>query len=58
MDLSEFQKSNIVSSMVLIGITLLVRLQAQGIEKALFGTAVEYGVYGARSALRLLRLSR
>jgi len=48
----------LLATLLLIGTTMLVRVQAQGIEQALFATAIEYGVNGARSAVRLLRLSR
>jgi hypothetical protein len=48
----------LLASLLLIGTTLLVRAQAQGIEQALFAMAIEYGVNGFRSATRLLRLSR
>jgi hypothetical protein len=48
----------LLASLLLIGTTLLVRAQAQGMEQALFAMAIEYGVNGARSAARLLRWSR
>ena len=53
---------SMVSTLLLIGTSLLQRVQAQGIEQALFATALEYGANGIRSALKLLpafaRLSR
>jgi hypothetical protein len=52
----------LLATLLLIGTTLLVRAQAQGVEQALFATAMEYGVNGVRSAIKLLpdsmRLSR
>jgi hypothetical protein len=51
-----------LATLLLIGTTLLVRAQALGMEQALFTTAMEYGVNGLRSAIKLLpdsiRLSR
>lgn len=53
---------SLLSTLLLIVTTLLARAQAQGIEQALFATAMEYGFNGFRSAIRLLpdstRLSR
>ena len=43
-----------ISTLLLIGSTVLHRAQAQGIEQALFATALEYGVTGVRSAIKLL----
>jgi uncharacterized membrane protein (UPF0136 family) len=48
---------SLLSSLLLVGTTLLARAQAQGIEQALFATAVEYGVSGLRSAIKLLPVS-
>ena len=48
----------LLASLLLIGTTLLVRAQAQGMEQALFSMAFEYGLNGVRSAVKLLRLSR
>jgi uncharacterized membrane protein (UPF0136 family) len=48
----------LLASLLFIGTTLLARAQAQGIEQALFATAIEYGVNGVRSAVRLLRFTR
>jgi hypothetical protein len=45
---------SVLSTLLLIGTTLLARAQAQGIEQALFATAMEYGVNGVRSAIKLL----
>jgi hypothetical protein len=45
---------SLISSLLLIGTTVLQRAQAQGIEQALFATALEYGVNGVRSAIKLL----
>jgi len=45
---------SLISTLLLIGTTVLQRAQAQGIEQALFATALEYGVNGARSAIKLL----
>ncbi|MGE5819964.1 MAG: hypothetical protein ACM37Z_18210, partial [Deltaproteobacteria bacterium] len=50
------------ATLLLIGTTLLARAQAMGMEQALVATAMEYGVNGFRSAIKLLpdsiRLSR
>jgi uncharacterized membrane protein (UPF0136 family) len=48
---------SLLSSLLLVGTTLLARAQAQGIEQALFATAMEYGVSGLRSAIKLLPVS-
>ncbi len=48
----------LLASFLLIGTNLLARAQAQGIEQALFATAIEYGVNRARAAVRLLRFAR
>ena len=45
---------SLISTLMLIGTTVLQRAQAQGIEQALFATALEYGVNGVRSAIKLL----
>lgn len=47
-----------LAALLLIATTLAARVQAQGIEQALFSMAIEYGVSGARSVVQLLRLSR
>ncbi len=47
----------LLESLMSIGITLLVRAQAQGIEQALLATAVEFSVNGARAAARFLRFA-
>ncbi len=48
----------LLASLLLIGTTLLARVQAQGIEQALVATAIEYTVNGARAAVRLIRFVR
>ncbi len=48
----------LLATLFLIGTTLLVRAQAQGIEQALFATALEYSANGARAAVRLLHFTR
>ena len=45
---------SLISSLLLIGTTLLGRAQAQGVEQALFATAAEYALTGIRSAAKLL----
>lgn len=45
------------AAVVLIGTTLLARMATQGVEQALFSTAMEYGSGGARVVNRLLRNS-
>jgi hypothetical protein len=45
---------SLISTLMLIGTTVLQRAQAQGIEQALFATALEYGVNGFRSAINLM----
>jgi hypothetical protein len=51
-----------LATLLLIGTTLLARAQAMGVEQALVTTAMEYGVNGLRSAIKLMpdsiRLSR
>lgn len=51
-----------LATLLLIGTTLLARAQAMGFEQALVTTAMEYGVNGLRSAIKLMpdsiRLSR
>ena len=50
------------ATLLLVGTTLLARVQALGVEQALVATAMEYGVNGLRSAIKLMpdsvRLSR
>ena len=48
----------LLATLLLIGTTLLARAQANGIEQAVFATAIEYGVGGLRAGARFLRLSR
>jgi hypothetical protein len=36
------------AALMLIGTTLLARMAAQGVEQALFSTAIEYWLYGRR----------
>jgi uncharacterized membrane protein (UPF0136 family) len=44
----------LLATLLLIGTSLLVRAQAQGIEQALFATAIEHGASGVRSVIKLL----
>ena len=44
----------LLATLLLIGTSLLVRAQAQGIEQALFASAIEYGAGGVRSVIKLL----
>ncbi len=48
----------LLASLILIGMTLLARVQAQGIEQALLTMAIEYSVNGVRSTVRLLPFAR
>ena len=43
-----------LAAVVLIGTGLLARMAAQGVEQALFSTAIEYGIDGIRAVKRLL----
>ena len=43
-----------LAALVLIGTSLLARMAAQGVEQALFSTAIEYGLDGVRAVKRLL----
>lgn len=45
---------SLASTLLLIGTTLLTRAQAQGFEPALVATAMEFGLHGARHAIKLL----
>jgi hypothetical protein len=45
---------SLLSTLLLMGATVLARAQAQGIEQALFATALENGLTGVRSAVELL----
>jgi hypothetical protein len=42
-----------LAALVLIGTSLLVRMAAQGVEQALFWTAIEYGLNGIKRGIRL-----
>ncbi len=48
----------LLASFLLIGTTLLARVQAQGIEQALLATVIEYCVKGGNTAVRLLHVRR
>ena len=43
---------SLAPTLLLIGTTLLARAQAQGFESALFATAMEFGLNGARYAIK------
>jgi hypothetical protein len=43
-----------LAALVPIGTSLLARMAAQGVEQALFSTAIEYGLDGVRAVKRLL----
>ena len=43
------------AGLLVIGTTLLVRTQVQGLEAALLATAVEYGFRGMRAGTKVLR---
>ena len=42
-----------LASLLLIGTSLMARMQAQGVEQALAATAIEYGMNGIRAVKRL-----
>jgi hypothetical protein len=42
-----------LAAMVLIGTSLLARITTQGVEQALFWTAIEYGLNGIKRGIRL-----
>ncbi|MGB7947747.1 MAG: hypothetical protein WCH75_08710 [Candidatus Binatia bacterium] len=41
-------------SLLLIGASLMARVQLQGVEQALAATAIEYGMNGVRTVKRLI----
>jgi hypothetical protein len=43
-----------LAALVPIGTSLLARMAAQGVEQALFSTAIEHGLDGVRAVKRLL----
>lgn len=43
------------TGLLLVGASLLTRVQIQGVEAALLSTAVEYGLAGMRAGAKLLR---
>jgi hypothetical protein len=45
---------SLLAALVFIGIDLLARAAAQGVEQALFSTAIEYGLNGVKAATKLL----
>ena len=42
-----------LAALVLIGTSLLARIATQGVEQALFWTAIEYGLNGIKEGIRL-----
>ncbi len=48
---------SLFASLLMIGAPLLARVQAQGLEQALIGMAIEYGAARFRSAGRRLRFA-
>ena len=41
-----------LAALLLIGTSLLARMAAQGVEQALFWTAIEYGLNGIKGGIR------
>jgi hypothetical protein len=41
-------EATFLAALMLVGTTLLARMAAQGVEQALFSTAIEYWLYGRR----------
>jgi hypothetical protein len=45
---------SLLAALLFIAIDLLARAAAQGVEQALFSTAIEYGLNGVKAATKLL----